>query len=172
MFIIFGGLPGVGKSTIAKQLSQKLNAVYLRIDSIEQAIKNAKQINPNGIGEIFAEGYMTAYAIAQDNLEIGNTVIADSVNSIAITRNDFTNIAKSLEKPYFEIEIICSDKKEHLHRVETRETSITNHKLPTWQDILTREYEPWPSKNLTIDTANITADVAVSMIINLVHQEK
>ena len=39
MLIIFGGLPGSGKSTIARALALRLGAVYLRIDTIEQAIR-------------------------------------------------------------------------------------------------------------------------------------
>jgi len=36
---IFAGLPGSGKSTIAQLLSKQLKAVYLRVDSIEQALR-------------------------------------------------------------------------------------------------------------------------------------
>ena len=36
MLYIFSGLPGCGKSTVAKMLSEKLKAVYLRVDTIEQ----------------------------------------------------------------------------------------------------------------------------------------
>ena len=45
MLIILGGLPGVGKTTIAKVLSKKLKAVYLRIDSIEEALKRSLKNN-------------------------------------------------------------------------------------------------------------------------------
>ncbi|EEQ16447.1 Uncharacterised protein [Yersinia frederiksenii] len=41
MLIIFSGLPGTGKSTIAHLLAERLKAVYLRIDTIEQAIRSA-----------------------------------------------------------------------------------------------------------------------------------
>jgi predicted kinase len=39
MLIVFGGLPGVGKSTIATMLSRRLGATHLRIDSIVQALR-------------------------------------------------------------------------------------------------------------------------------------
>lgn len=39
MLIIFGGLPGTGKTSLARELSRKLRAVYLRIDAIEHGIR-------------------------------------------------------------------------------------------------------------------------------------
>ena len=38
MLIILGGLPGTGKTTIARELARQLGAVHVRIDSIEEAI--------------------------------------------------------------------------------------------------------------------------------------
>ncbi|AHJ71499.1 AAA family ATPase [Zymomonas mobilis] len=35
MLIVFTGLPGCGKTTIAQLLSKKLSAVYIRVDEIE-----------------------------------------------------------------------------------------------------------------------------------------
>ena len=37
MLIIFGGLPGSGKSTVAQALALRTGACYLRVDTIEQA---------------------------------------------------------------------------------------------------------------------------------------
>ena len=39
--IVFSGLPGSGKSTIARGLATKIGAVWLRIDSLEQAIRDS-----------------------------------------------------------------------------------------------------------------------------------
>ena len=41
MLIVFSGLPGTGKTTLAKDLAATTGAVYLRIDTIEQAIRNS-----------------------------------------------------------------------------------------------------------------------------------
>ena len=37
---IFSGLPGSGKTALAKALAEKTASVYLRIDTIEQAIRD------------------------------------------------------------------------------------------------------------------------------------
>ena len=41
MLIIFGGLPGVGKTAIARELARQIGAVHLRIDSIEEAFRTS-----------------------------------------------------------------------------------------------------------------------------------
>jgi predicted kinase len=69
--IVFAGLPGVGKSSIARELARKIGAVWLRIDSIEQAIK------ASGVTFVDNAGYLVAQAIAEENLRLGHDVIAD-----------------------------------------------------------------------------------------------
>lgn len=161
MLIIFGGLPGTGKTTIAKEVAKHLKAVYLRVDTIEQTL-NATDNFHNG-----PEGYLVSYAIARDNLSLGLTVIADSVNSINITRRDWQSVAKINNSPFLEIEIICSDMEEHKRRVETRTADIKGHKLPSWIEVRQRDYEPWEPVSLRIDTATCSVSDAVKMILQI-----
>ena len=63
MLIIFGGLPGTGKTAIAQQLARELGAVYLRIDSMEQAIRDSGVISKS----LDDAGYRVGYAVAEDN---------------------------------------------------------------------------------------------------------
>jgi 2-phosphoglycerate kinase len=69
MLIAFGGLPGTGKTTVAKSLARKLGAVYLRIDTLEQAFISSR----NDAADIEPAGYQAAYAVADDNLRLGLT---------------------------------------------------------------------------------------------------
>jgi predicted kinase len=133
LLYIFSGLPATGKSELSKYLANKLGAVYLRIDSIEQSLKN------NGFEIAEGQGYEVAYEIALDNLELGLSVVADSVNPLPITREAWRNIADKAGSAYCEIEIICSDKDEHKRRVESRITDIKGLKLPTWEDVVSRD---------------------------------
>ncbi|MEX0662996.1 MAG: AAA family ATPase [Balneolaceae bacterium] len=150
MLYIFSGLPATGKSGLAKYLAIKLGAVYLRIDSIEQTLKD------NDIGIAEGQGYEVAYKIALDNLKLGLSVVADSVNPIPITREAWRNIAIHSGSKYCEIEIICSDEEEHKKRVESRISDIEGLTLPSWEDVLNRDYRKWSSDRVVIDTANKT----------------
>ena len=164
MLIILGGLPGTGKTTIAKELAKHLKAVYLRIDTVEQTLKAAGHYH-NG-----PEGYLIGYALAKENLSLGLSVVADSVNSIALTRQDWQETATSCNTPFIEVEIICFDPEEHRRRIETRVADIDGHELPTWHKVKARDYEPWPSA-LKIDTAVCSVAEAVTTILGFLNEK-
>ena len=150
MLIVFGGLPGTGKTSIARALARQLGAMHLRIDTIEQAIMGSSVAPPS----VEEAGYLAAYGVARDNLALGRCVVADSVNPIAWTRDAWLAVAESVPVTAFEVEVICSDTEEHRHRVESREADIPGQKLPTWQEVLHRDYRPWDRTQLVVDTAS------------------
>lgn len=162
---IFSGLPGTGKSTLAKELAKVVRAIYLRVDTIEQAIRDLCNFKVEG------EGYRLAYRVASDNLKLGNNVIADACNPSELTRKEWNDVAINANANFVNIEIICSDKSEHRHRVETRSTAVLNLKLPTWEQIQNREYHPWESEHIVIDTAQKTLSRVVEQLVNTLREQ-
>jgi predicted kinase len=160
LFIILGGLPGTGKTTLARELARQLEAVWVRIDSIEQAIRAAGALGP----DVRDLGYRVGYAVAEDNLRLGRAVIADSVNPLAVTRDAWLQVAKRAEAAAIEVEVKCSDLAEHRRRVETRTCDVPGLKLPTWSDVASREYHPWDRGHLVIDTSRQSAEECVAVI--------
>ena len=160
MLIILGGLPGVGKTTIGRELCRQIGALHLRIDSIEQALR-ARAIRKVPMDDA---GYLVGYAIAEDNLRLGRAVVADSVNPLAVTRDAWRAVGKRAQVNALEIEITCSDSREHRGRVETRRSDIAGLTLPTWQEVIDREYQPWDGERLVIDTAHMPVAESVRMI--------
>lgn len=146
MLIILGGLPGSGKTTLARALAARLAAVHLRVDSIEQAMQRA------GIATVGTAGYAVAQQLATDNLRLGRTMIADSVNPVAASRAGWCRAATDAAARFAEIEVVCSDRAVHRQRVDTRQADLEGHRLPTWTDVQALHYEPW-TVDLVIDTA-------------------
>ena len=58
----------------------------------------------------------------------------------------------------------CADQTRHRYRVENRAADIRGHILPDWQKVITRDYEPWRTASLTLDTSVLTAEEAVERI--------
>lgn len=148
MLIALGGLPGSGKSTLARALAGETGAVWLRIDSIEQALRDSGVcgVDPG------PAGYLAAAAVASDNLALGRTVIADAVNPLPVAREMWRGAARRAGARLLEVEIICSDTAEHRRRVETRVSGVPGLVLPDWEAVMARNYAPWPEA-ARIDTA-------------------
>jgi predicted kinase len=160
MLIVFSGLPGTGKTTIARGLASRLTAVYLRIDAIEQAIRNSEAL-ARGVGR---SGYIVANELALSNLRIGNTVIVDCVNPVIESRKAWSEIAKRADAPLVNVQVVCTDKHEHQRRVETRVIDIPGLTPPTWQSVLGHEYAAWDEAPFTVDTALMSPAAAVALI--------
>ena len=159
---VFSGLPGVGKSALAKKLVRQLNAAYLRIDTIEQGIRELCSF------EVRGEGYRLSYRIARDNLQNGMSVVADSCNPVSLTRDEWNQVAGEIGVEAVNIQVICSDIEEHRRRIESRVSEVENLKLPTWDDVLNREYHRWDaSRVITVDTASKSIDESFAELIML-----
>ena len=156
---IFSGLPGSGKSTLAQELVKVTGSVYLRIDTVEQSLRNLYNLKVEG------EGYRLSYRIAQDNLNLGINVIADSCNPIELPRKEWIEVAIKTNASFVNIEAICSNISEHKKRVKNRAVNADWLKLPSWGDIENREYHSWGTDRIQIDTSGKSINESVKELL-------
>lgn len=136
--IILAGLPGTGKTTLARKLSIKLNYFYLRVDCIEAPFST---YNPKA-GEN-GEGYEALINLAYENLVLGHNVIIDTVNPLHISRGMFNRLKERSKSPTIQFELKIKDSELHKSRIENRKSDVDKLKMPTWKDVIEREYEEW-----------------------------
>jgi predicted kinase len=159
--IVFAGLPGSGKSALAHALAKEIGAVWLRVDSVEQAIRESGVVP----GSIDDAGYRVLYAVAQDNLRVGRDVIADSVNPWMLTRNAWRDLGLRSGARVVEIETVCTDSREHRCRIETRANDIPGLVSPDWRAAIGRDYHPWDREHLTVDTAGRSVAACIKLVL-------
>jgi hypothetical protein len=85
-------------------------------------------------------------------------------NPLRLTRDAWIEVANRAQASAIEIEVQCSDADEHRRRVETRVTNIPRLRLPTWEEVISREYHRWDREHLVIDTAGRTVERIVKIL--------
>ena len=137
--VVFAGLPGSGKSVLARGVADAIGATYLCIDTIESAIVST--LMPYRDNPV---GYVVAEQVAADQLVAGRDVVADAVNGVAAARAGWVALAARTGAALRFAEVHCSDLAEHRRRVEARQPEMPGQGVPTWEQVLRRRYEPWP----------------------------
>jgi predicted kinase len=156
--IIFSGLPGTGKSTLAEQAARTLNIPVFAKDWLEGALKKHGVISgidsagqPIPLGYV---GYELLSTLARRQLQLDQSVILDSVASTTSIREGWRSLAWEFGARWRVIECICSDESIHRARLASRQRGIPGWHELDWSEVerVKSYYAPWDEDHLTVDS--------------------
>lgn len=151
MLIAMAGLPGVGKSSLARALGRELRAPVLAVDAVEAAITRAGAF-PTRTFEVGLAAYAVVHEAATAVLDAGHSAIIDAANLVEPARAGWRALASERGVPLRWIEVVCSDPRRHRQRLEDRGTRYAGLTEPTWAEVQARETEPWADERLVLDS--------------------
>ncbi|GAA4989439.1 AAA family ATPase [Actinopolymorpha pittospori] len=150
ILVEFCGLPGTGKSTLARHVAHRMRAVWLRIDGLEAAMwRNGLRLEQTGIA-----AYSVAHDVAAVQLRHCLPVVVDAVSPVEVARAGWRELARSQGARHVVIETVCSTTEEHRRRVQERTVDLPGFPLPTWDQVsrTAREYEVRTDDRLVVET--------------------
>lgn len=152
MLIAMVGLPGVGKTTVARALAGRLRAAHLRIDALEAALVTTGLVGHGA--DVGPAGYDLALAVAESCLAAGTDVVVDAVFPLAVSRQPWTALAQRHGTPIHWVRLVCADPVEHRRRVEERTADLPGHVVPDWAAVVGRDTDEWLEPHAVVDTAD------------------
>lgn len=151
--IIVCGLQGVGKTTVAKKIAEKLSATLLRTDSIRKALIKEPKYTAEEKQKIYEEMFVQARKILQGN----ENVVLDATFLEERNRNGAKQIAEEMNVNFQIIKVVCSEDILKT-RIEQRSGDDSEAKFEHYLKYKNL-FEPIAEKHTVIDNSGTLEDI-------------
>jgi predicted kinase len=153
--VVFTGLPGTGKSTMAEQVAGDLRAPAFAGDWLLGALK------PHGVlaglerPAFLAMYYDLLTTLMTRQLMLGQSAVLDCLVNDEIAER-WDKVTSQYDARLFVVECSCSDEPEHRRRVETRHRNIPGWHEIDWAHVerMKGEYPPLSFPHLALDAVD------------------
>ncbi len=155
--IVFAGMRGTGKTSLARAVARELRAVYLDKDTIKDCvIAETEKLQPDLASQLAAPvSYELLVDLARDNLSLGLSVVLDSPAGTQAFREKVKGLARSARAELRLIECICTDERLLRQRVEARGQDLPAYRTRDWATYQHElaQFERLTERRLVVDTA-------------------
>jgi predicted kinase len=154
--IVFSGLPGTGKSTLAEAVGKALQIPVFAKDWLEAILLQSGLKPTNEDKSLGFAGYELLTILAQRQLMLGQSVILDSVAASQKIRDKWLKLAEQYGADYRVIECISADESFHRLRLKERQRAIPGWHELEWSDVerVKGYYSLWKGEHLVLDMIN------------------
>ena len=157
--VVVSGLPGVGKTAVARSVAARLDAVHLSVDPVEDAMLTC---GLSSGWELGVAAYEVTRVNAEQNLSLGWSVVVDAVNENDAARQTWRSAATRRGASLHFVMLTCPDQGEHRRRLRSRQRGFRSLPEPTWAQARERAstYEPWSDNVLEVEAVGQVEAVA------------
>jgi predicted kinase len=151
--IVFSGLPGTGKSTLAEEVGRCLHIPVFAKDWLEATLLRCELTPTQTDKPLGSAGYQLLTTLAERQLLLDQSVILDSVASTQSIRNTWRQLSDQYRAHWRVIECICSNESFHRTRLTKRERKIPGWHELEWSDVekVKKYFSPWEGERLKLD---------------------
>lgn len=172
--IVFSGLPGAGKSSLAEALGRAQGVPVYAKDWLEATLLGSGMaVTPESQALLGRTGYDLLSMLAKRQLSLGQSVILDSVAGTSTIRGAWRELADQYAATWRVIYVRCSDERVHRERLALRSRGIPGWRELTWDEVerVRSYFAPWTGSYLSVDSINSQADNlrAVMAYVNTHH---
>ena len=154
--IVFSGLPGTGKTTLAEAVGRELGFPVFAKDWLEATLLRCELIQGNPDKPLGFTGYELLTVLTRRQLSLDQSVILDSVATTETIRRLWRDLADQYGGEWCVIECICSDTDLHRKRLEERQRGIPGWHELKWSEVegVKSNYVSWSEPRLILDAVN------------------
>ncbi|MEO8610835.1 MAG: ATP-binding protein [Chloroflexota bacterium] len=149
--ILFTGMPGSGKTTLARMVARRLNVPVFAKDRVQRVLRD-HHLAPEHSGD----GYFIILDIADELLSLGLSVILDATFPLDHFRMVASEIAARHKSKFSALYCYCSDETVWKERMTDRVHYVPGWKPVGWSDVerMKEYYQSWNNNALFLDSMN------------------